>query len=159
MVIPFARSLTLQTARKVSALKGCNKNARSQCCAPWHRRMTTTCVARLAIIPFLLATRFMADLIRGSLDRQPGTRFHNVSSGGHTRNQQHKTAAGSMHGFNQPRNKPRQRRYAVADGLSGYIHSGWCRGNVSDSSRISLHKIDHFGITRFHRRGSQSIAE
>ena len=30
-------------------------------------RIATTCVARLAIIQFLLATRFMADLIRGSL--------------------------------------------------------------------------------------------
>ena len=66
MVIPFARSLTPQTARKANAFKGCDKNERSRCCAPWHRRMTTTGVARLAIIPFLSATRFMMDLIRGS---------------------------------------------------------------------------------------------
>jgi len=39
MVIPFARSLTQQTARKASARKGCNKNGRSLCCAPWHRRI------------------------------------------------------------------------------------------------------------------------
>src|SRR3990172_1496004 len=67
MAIPFARSLTPRIARKPNALNGCNKNWRSRCCAPWHRRITTTCVARLAIIQFLLATRFMADLIRGSL--------------------------------------------------------------------------------------------
>jgi len=63
----FIRSLTPQTARKASARTGCNKNGGSRCCAPWHRRMTTTCVARLAIIPFLSATRFMVDLFRGSL--------------------------------------------------------------------------------------------
>ena len=61
------RSRTPQIARKANALKGCNKNWRSRRCAPWHRRITTTGVARLAIIQFLLATRFMADLIRGSL--------------------------------------------------------------------------------------------
>jgi hypothetical protein len=33
--------------------------------------MTTTGVARLAIIPFLSATRFMMDLIRGSLTARP----------------------------------------------------------------------------------------
>ena len=48
MVIPFARSLTPQIARKANALIGCDKNERSLCCAPWHRRMTTTGVARLA---------------------------------------------------------------------------------------------------------------
>jgi hypothetical protein len=31
--------------------------------------MTTTGVVRLAIIPFLSATRFMMDLIRGSLGK------------------------------------------------------------------------------------------
>ena len=67
MVIPFARSLTQQTARKANALVGCDKNGRSRRCAPWHRRITTTGVARLAIIPFLSATQFMMDLIRGSL--------------------------------------------------------------------------------------------
>jgi hypothetical protein len=67
MVTPFARSLTQQTARKANALEGCDKNGRSLCCAPWHRIINTTGVARLAIIPFLSATRFMMDLIRGSL--------------------------------------------------------------------------------------------
>jgi hypothetical protein len=67
MVIPFARSLTPQTARKANALEGCDKNGRSRRCTPWYRRITTTGVARLANIPFLSATRFMMDLIRGSL--------------------------------------------------------------------------------------------
>ncbi len=43
------RSRTPQTARKANALKGCDKNRRSQCCAPWHRRMTaamTRCAKR-----------------------------------------------------------------------------------------------------------------
>lgn len=75
MVTPFARSLTPQIARKDNALKGCNKNWRSRRCAPWHRRITTTGVARLAIIQFLLATRFMVDLIRGSLGSPPLNRM------------------------------------------------------------------------------------
>jgi hypothetical protein len=66
MVIPFARSLTPQTAHKANALRGCDKIGCSLCCAPWHRRITTTGVARLAITPILSATRFMMDLIRGS---------------------------------------------------------------------------------------------
>ena len=70
MASSLIRSLTQQTARKASAHMGCNKNGRSLCCAPWHRRMTTTGVARLAIIPFLSATRLMADLIRGSLCKE-----------------------------------------------------------------------------------------
>jgi hypothetical protein len=69
MVIPFARSLTPHNARKVNALRVANKNGRSLCCAPWHRRLTTTGVTRLAIIPFLSATRFMVDSIRGSLGK------------------------------------------------------------------------------------------
>ena len=64
------RGRTPQTARKANALEGCDKNRRSRCCAPWHRRITTTGVARLAIIPFLSATRFMKDLIRGSINIQ-----------------------------------------------------------------------------------------
>ncbi len=67
MVIPSARSLTQQTARKANALKGCDKNRRSRCCARWHRRIITTGVARLAIIPFLSATWLMEDSISGSL--------------------------------------------------------------------------------------------
>jgi hypothetical protein len=61
MVIPFARSLTPQTARKANVLEGCDKNGRSPCWAPWHRKITPTGVARLAIIPFLSATRLKAD--------------------------------------------------------------------------------------------------
>ena len=64
---PIMRSLTPQTARKALSLKGCVKNERSRRCTPWLRRITTTCVVRLANISFLTATRFMADLIRGSL--------------------------------------------------------------------------------------------
>ncbi len=56
-----------QTARNAYALVGCDKNRHSLCCAPWYRRITTTGVARLAIIHFLSATQFMMDLIRGSL--------------------------------------------------------------------------------------------
>jgi hypothetical protein len=36
-LIPFARSLTRQTARKASSPRGCGKIGRSSCCAPWHR--------------------------------------------------------------------------------------------------------------------------
>ncbi len=36
-LIPFARSLTRQTARKAPPHKGCSKIGRSPRCAPWHR--------------------------------------------------------------------------------------------------------------------------
>jgi hypothetical protein len=107
------RSRTPQTARKASARMGCDKNVRSLCCAPWHRRMTkvrtrrakrrcnkcclrllpqsgatrlsvaaATCVARLAIILSLSATRFMADLIRGSLTFHLDDTFTTAFDGG-----------------------------------------------------------------------------
>jgi len=37
----FIRSLTPQTASKVSARMGCNKNGCSLCCAPWHSGLDT----------------------------------------------------------------------------------------------------------------------
>jgi hypothetical protein len=36
-LIPFARSLTRQTARKAPSHPGCSKIGRSWRCTPWHR--------------------------------------------------------------------------------------------------------------------------
>src|SRR3990167_5735126 len=66
MTIPFVRSLTPQTARKAECPQGCNINGCSRRCTPWHRTSSTTCVVRLAIIPFMLTTWLMADLFRVS---------------------------------------------------------------------------------------------
>jgi len=79
MAIPLTRSLTPQTARKAVVPKGCVNNERSRRCTPWLRTSSTTCVVCLVIISFLTATRFMADLIRGSLILSIALNQHGVA--------------------------------------------------------------------------------
>ena len=66
MAVPLTKSLTPQTARKAKSRTGCIKNECLLRCTPWHRTSSTTFVVRLATISFLIATRLMVDLIRGS---------------------------------------------------------------------------------------------
>ena len=50
--VPFgySKQASLDTARGKNAdvPKGCGHQTRQRCSAPWYRRITTTCVARLA---------------------------------------------------------------------------------------------------------------
>ncbi len=67
MAIPFATSLTPQTACKASSRRVAAKSG--ACCVALLGFVdrTTTFVARLAIIRILLATRSTEDLFSGSL--------------------------------------------------------------------------------------------
>ena len=70
MAIPFATSLTPQTACKAPSRRVAAKSG--ACCVALLGLVgqATTCVARLAIIPILPATRSTEDLFSGSLDQQ-----------------------------------------------------------------------------------------
>ncbi len=68
MAIPFATSLTPQTARKAPSHRVTVKS--DACCVAFlgFVGQATTCVARLAIIHILPATRSTENLFSGSLD-------------------------------------------------------------------------------------------